>query len=127
VYARVAELRHKSFRAASAAKAEARVGIETQHGFLLQRQEPTLSTFSGAREVADRASEAERLQLADVRNHLTTGQATATDEHDMATIAVLLIQLARLITHRQLTVRTNRRFDTRSFLKGLCHDTHPRN
>ena len=103
---------------------DAREWIQTQHKSCFSDRRTYLSTFSGAREVARRVSEAERLQSADVRNHLATGQPTATDEHDMATIAMLLIQLARLITHRQLTVRTNRRFDTRSFLKGLCHDTH---
>jgi hypothetical protein len=59
---------------------------------LLQRQENLLVyIFRKRKRVARRASEAERLQSADVRNHLATGQATATDEHDMATIAMVLI------------------------------------
>ena len=56
-------------------------------------------------------------------DHLIAGQATAADKHHMPKIAVLLIQLARLVAHWKLAVGTNRRPDTRLFLEGLCHGT----
>ena len=56
-------------------------------------------------------------------DHLIAGQATAADKHHMPEIAVLLIQLARLVAHWKLAVGTNRRPDTRLFLEGLCHGT----
>src|SRR5882724_10158711 len=64
-----------------------------------------------------------QIRLVHSCDHLIAGQATAADKHHMPKIAVLLIQLARLVAHWKLAVGTNRRPDTRLFREGLCHGT----
>jgi hypothetical protein len=58
-------------------------------------------------------------------NYLIVSQTTATDKHEQANVAVFLVELAGLIAHWQLTIRTDRRSESRLLLKGLDHDTSP--
>jgi hypothetical protein len=59
------------------------------------------------------------------QNHLIASQATATDKHHAAKVGIRLIELARLVAHRQLTIRTDRRPESRLLLEGLDHDATP--
>jgi hypothetical protein len=67
------------------------------------------------------------MDLVKGRHHPVTRKPAATDKHDLAKIAVLFVELARLIPHRHSAVWTNRRPESRLLLKGLAHGHPPNN